>query len=114
NVEGMKRNRKLARSVSDVGMGEFRKQIEYKSLWNGEMLLFADHLLHLFVASLLLCLGFREGQKRGKMCFEADEFAWGKRRVNERTGCLMEDIFSDIGNASKETSNLVAGFLAIL
>jgi len=42
NVEGMKRNRKLARAVSDVGMGEFRKQIEYKSLWNGEMLLFAD------------------------------------------------------------------------
>jgi putative transposase len=42
NVEGMKRNRKLAPAVSDVGMGEFRKQIEYKSLWNGEMLLFAD------------------------------------------------------------------------
>ncbi len=42
NVEGMKRNRKLARAISDVGMGEFRKQIEYKSLWNGEMLLFAD------------------------------------------------------------------------
>ena len=38
----MKRNRKLARAVSDVGMGEFRKQIEYKSRWNGEMLLFAD------------------------------------------------------------------------
>ncbi len=42
NVEGMKRNRKLAPAVSDVGMGEFRQQIEYKSLWNGEMLLFAD------------------------------------------------------------------------
>ena len=42
HVEGMKRNRKLARAVSDVGMGEFRTQIEYKSLWNGEMLLFAD------------------------------------------------------------------------
>ena len=42
NVEGMKRNRKLARAVSDVGMGEFRKHIEYKSRWNGEMLLFAD------------------------------------------------------------------------
>jgi transposase len=42
NIEGMKRNRKLARAVSDVGMGEFRKQIEYKSLWNGEALLFAD------------------------------------------------------------------------
>jgi transposase len=42
NVEGMKRNRTLARAVSDVGMGEFRRQIEYKSRWNGEMLLFAD------------------------------------------------------------------------
>jgi putative transposase len=42
NVEGMKRNRKLARAVSDVGMGEFRKQIAYKSLWNGDMLLVAD------------------------------------------------------------------------
>jgi putative transposase len=42
NVEGMKRNRKLARAVSDVGMREFRRQVEYKSLWNGEMLLYAD------------------------------------------------------------------------
>ena len=42
HVEGMKRNRKLARAVSDVGMGEFRTHIEYKSVWNGETLLFAD------------------------------------------------------------------------
>jgi IS605 OrfB family transposase len=42
NVEGMKRNRKLARAVSDVGMGQFRQHIEYKSVWNGETLLFAD------------------------------------------------------------------------
>ncbi len=42
NVDGMKRNRKLARAVSDVGIAEFRAQVEYKSLWNGEMLLFAD------------------------------------------------------------------------
>ncbi len=42
HVEGMKRNRKLARAVSDVGMREFRCQVEYKSLWNGEMLLYAD------------------------------------------------------------------------
>jgi len=53
NVEGMKRNRKLARAVSDVGMGEFRKQIEYKSLWNGEMLLFADR----FITSSKTCHG---------------------------------------------------------
>ncbi len=42
NVEGMKRNRKLARAVSDVGMREFRRQVEYKRLWNGEVLLYAD------------------------------------------------------------------------
>ena len=42
HVDGMKRNRKLARAISDVGMGEFRRQIEYNSVWNGEMLLLAD------------------------------------------------------------------------
>ena len=42
HVDGMKRNHKLARAVSDVGMREFRRQIEYKSLWNGEELLCAD------------------------------------------------------------------------
>src|SRR6266571_967058 len=42
HVDGMKRNHKLARAVSDVGMREFRRQIEYKSLWNVEELLCAD------------------------------------------------------------------------
>lgn len=42
NVEGMKRNRKLALSISDVGMGEFRRQMSYKTLWQGETLLIAD------------------------------------------------------------------------
>jgi IS605 OrfB family transposase len=42
NVEGMKRNRKLARAISDVGMGEFRRQMAYKTEWNGETLLLAD------------------------------------------------------------------------
>lgn len=42
NVEGMKHNRKLARAISDVSMGEFRRQMKYKSAWNGEHLIFAD------------------------------------------------------------------------
>jgi transposase len=42
NVEGMKRNRKLALSVSDVGMGEFRRQMSYKAVWQGETVLIAD------------------------------------------------------------------------
>jgi transposase len=38
NVDGMKRNRKLALSISDVGLGEFRRQMTYKSVWQGETL----------------------------------------------------------------------------
>ena len=35
NVSGMVRNRRLALSVSDAGMGEIVRQIEYKSEWYG-------------------------------------------------------------------------------
>ena len=42
NVDGMKRNRKLALSISDVGLGEFRRQMTYKTTWQGEILLLAD------------------------------------------------------------------------
>jgi IS605 OrfB family transposase len=42
NVEGMKRNRKLARTISDVGLGEFRRQMTYKTRWQGETLHIAD------------------------------------------------------------------------
>lgn len=41
-VEGMKRNRKLALSISDVGLGEFRRQMTYKTTWQGETLLLAN------------------------------------------------------------------------
>jgi transposase len=42
HVDGMKHNRKLALSISDVGLGEFRRQMGYKTLWQGETLLLAD------------------------------------------------------------------------
>lgn len=42
NVDGMKRNRKLALSITDVGLGEFKRQMTYKTAWQGEMLLLAD------------------------------------------------------------------------
>ncbi len=38
NVDGMKRNRRLALSISDVGLGEFRRQMTYKTAWQGETL----------------------------------------------------------------------------
>jgi len=42
NVNGMLKNRHLARAISDVGMHEFRRQITYKTQWNGSDILFAD------------------------------------------------------------------------
>ncbi len=42
NVEGMKRNRKLALAISDVGFGEFKRQMSYKTVWQGEQVLLAD------------------------------------------------------------------------
>lgn len=35
HVKGMVQNHALAGAISDVGMGEFRRQIEYKAAWYG-------------------------------------------------------------------------------
>ena len=42
NVKGMVKNRKLARAISRIGFGEFRRQIEYKSDWYGKKVVIAD------------------------------------------------------------------------
>jgi len=53
NVAGMKKNHKLAQAISDVGMGEFRRQMQYKTEWTNETLLFADR----FYPSTKRCSG---------------------------------------------------------
>lgn len=42
NVAGMLRNEKLARVLSDVGLGEFRRQVEYKAPLHGTQVEVAD------------------------------------------------------------------------
>lgn len=42
NVEGMVKNHNLSRAISDCGWGEFRRQVEYKSLIRGRDIVVAD------------------------------------------------------------------------
>jgi IS605 OrfB family transposase len=42
NVSGMVKNRRLARAVSDAGFGQIRRQLAYKTTWNGGTLVVAD------------------------------------------------------------------------
>ena len=42
NVKGMVRNSHLARSVSDAGFGEFRRQLEYKAAMTGASVFIVD------------------------------------------------------------------------
>ncbi|MDX3657047.1 IS607 family element RNA-guided endonuclease TnpB [Streptomyces sp. ID05-26A] len=42
HVAGMMRNRRLARRIAGVGMGELRRQVGYKTAWGGVRLVIAD------------------------------------------------------------------------
>jgi putative transposase len=42
NVAGMTRNRRLARAICDQGFGQARRMLEYKTGWNGGLLVLAD------------------------------------------------------------------------
>lgn len=42
NVKGMVKNHCLAGAIHDVGMGELRRQIEYKAAWNGRTVVVVD------------------------------------------------------------------------
>lgn len=42
NVEGMGRNRCLAKALKDAALAELRRQVEYKTAWNGGRVVLAD------------------------------------------------------------------------
>lgn len=41
-ISNMMKNHKLAQAISDVGMSEFRRMIDYKSVWNRRLIIYAD------------------------------------------------------------------------
>ena len=90
NVKGMGKNRKLSQSISDVGFGTFRQQLEYKCSWYGVELIVADR----FFPSSKLCSCC--GNKKDVL------------KLSERTyNCFAcgEKIDRDL-NASKNLANI--------
>ena len=76
NVEGMKRNRQLALSISDVGLGEFRRQMTYKTAWQGEAQLMADR----WFPSTKKCSGcgsVKEDMDLSERIYACDKPGWG-------------------------------------
>jgi putative transposase len=65
NVQGMQRNRRLARAIADAGWYEFRRQLAYKTEWYGSQLVIAPR----FLPSTQLCsdCGARTGPRRPEM-----------------------------------------------
>ena len=53
NVSGMMKNHCLASAIADSGFYEFRRQLEYKSLWYGSTVVVIDR----FYPSSQLCSG---------------------------------------------------------
>lgn len=51
NVKGMSKNRKLSRAINDMGFFEFRRQLEYKAIMRGGVVVVADR----WFASSKLC-----------------------------------------------------------
>jgi putative transposase len=60
NVKGMIKNKKLSQAISDVGFGEFRRQIEYKAKWQGKKVIIADR--YFASSKTCSCCGFKKDE----------------------------------------------------
>jgi putative transposase len=71
HVRGMQRNKHLALSIGDAGMGELRRQLAYKSDWYGSTLVVADR----FYPSSKTCSGcgvIKPALKLSERVFDCD------------------------------------------
>ena len=68
-VSNMMKNHRLAQAISDVGLYEFRHQIEYKAKWNNREVVFADKFFP--SSKLCSCCGWKnENLKLSDRIFE--------------------------------------------
>jgi putative transposase len=78
NLPGMLRNRRLARALADSGIGEIRRQLNYKTAWYGGRMVTA----HPFYPSSKTC---------SRCCWVKAKLSLGERRfVCERCGVILD------------------------
>lgn len=71
HVSGMLKNHRLARAIADVGLGEFRRQLEYKAQWYGSHVVVANR----FFPSSKMCSQCRHAKEElslGERVFECE------------------------------------------
>jgi putative transposase len=95
NVQGMLRNRRLARAIADAGFGQFRRLLDYKCRWRGVRLVVADP----FYPSSKICSAC--GAVRAKLHLG--------ERVFRCQQCGLE-LDRDL-NAARNLAKLVAGLI---
>ena len=94
NVKGMVRNSHLARSVSDAGFGEFRRQLEYKAAMTG--------------ASVFIVDRFYPSSKTCSTCGEIHEMKLSNRVMVCGCGNVMDrDLNAAINLKNKAVSSTV-------
>lgn len=99
HVKGMVKNHHLAGAIADVGMGEFRRQVEYKAAWYGRQVVVVDR----FAPTSKMCSACGSYQEKMPLSIRAwtcpDCGARHDRDVNAAINILK---FSTVGNTGLE------------
>ena len=107
NVSGMLAGRRLARAVADVGMAEVRRQLTYKTRWNGGGLVVADR----WFASSKTCSGC--GAVKAKLALSEREYTCtgcGLILDRDHNAALnLAALAADVAQSRGETENARGG-----
>ncbi|WP_181449232.1 IS607 family element RNA-guided endonuclease TnpB [Nonomuraea aridisoli] len=103
HVAAMVKNRRLARAISDAGFGEIRRQLGYKTVWNGGRLVVADR----WFPSSKMCSAC--GVARAKLPLSARTFrceACGLTLDRDRNAALnLASLVQHVAGSGSETQN---------
>ena len=104
SVQGMVRNRRLARAIGDVGWSEWRRMLAYKTVWYGSRLVVAPH----FDPSTKTCSAcghVKDEMPLGERVFRCAVCGWALGRDLN----VAQNLASLVAGSSPETVNACGG-----